>query len=79
MDNILKPACQSKAGKVLFYIFEIAALVVAAIYILLGLINAIEWSNFMTFVNGLVEGAIQMLVLYGIGRVIDLLYKLAEK
>ena len=78
-NNIIKPTCENKAGRILFYIFEIAALAVCALYFLIGLIDAIQLSTFMLFVNGLMQGAIYMLLLYGIGRIIDLLYHKNEK
>ena len=78
-NNILKPTCENKAGRILFYIFEIAALAVCALYFLIGLIDAIQWGSFMTFLNGLVQGAIYLLLLYALGRIIDLLYRKNEK
>lgn len=78
-NNILKPTCQRKAGRVLFYVFEIVALVVGALYFVLAIVNAAQWGTFMTFVDGLVTAAIWLFLLYGVGRIIDLLYKQAEK
>ena len=78
-NNILKPTCESKAGRVLFYVFEIAALVVACVYFLMGLVDAIQVGAFSLFVNGLVSAVIWLLVLYGLGKIIDLLYKKNEK
>lgn len=78
-NNILKPTCNSSAGRVLFYVFEILALVVGVLYVLIGLVDAIQWGIFMTFVSGLVQAAVYMFILYGVGRIIDLLYKQAEK
>ncbi|MBQ8468439.1 MAG: hypothetical protein IJ542_01635 [Clostridia bacterium] len=78
-NNIFKPTCENKAGRILFYTFEIAALVVFAINLILGLVVAIQVSSFATFISGLIGSVIYALGIYAVGRVIDLLYKLNEK
>ena len=78
-NNILKPTCENKGGRVLFYLFEIAALVVGALYFLFGLVDAIQYSSFGAFASGLLTGVVYLLLLYGVGRIIDLLYHKNEK
>ena len=78
-NNILKPTCENKAGRALFYVFEIVALAVAALYVLEGLVWVFQGAAFSLFLGNLVQGAIYMLLLYGIGRIIDLLYHKNEK
>ena len=78
-NNILKPTCESKAGRVLFYVFEIAAAVIAFLFILEGLVWVFQGAGFATLVSALEQATIYLLLLYGIGRVIDLLYKHNEK
>lgn len=73
MENIVKATAKSKAAQVTFYVFEICALIIGAIVFTMGLVNAIRYNSFDAFVNGLISGAFDFLVLYGIGRVIDLL------
>ena len=79
MENILKPASTNKAARVTFYIFEIVAVVVAGIMLLMGLIDAINWRSFSAFISSFVNATINLFVLYGIGRVIDLLAAKNEK
>ena len=71
--NILKPHTQNTAGKVLFSIFEIAALCVGALLFILGIIYAAKGAGFEAFIEYLVRAIFYLLVLYGLGKVIDLL------
>ena len=75
---MLKAQSQNKVARATFYTFEIAALVVAAVYFMLAVITLAQGGGFVWFLQGLVEAAIFMFILYGLGRVIDLLYCKAE-
>ena len=79
MENIFKPTTENKCGRVLFYIFEIAALAIGVLYFIMGLVDAIQFSSFAAFISGLLSGVLYMLLLYGIGRIIDLLYTKNQK
>ena len=79
MENIFKPTTENKSGRVLFYIFEIAALAIGVLYFIMGLVYAIQLSSFAAFVSELLAGVLYMLLLYGIGRIIDLLYTKNQK
>ena len=73
MENIIKASSKNKAAQVTFYVFEICALVLAAYSCIMGLVYAIEGRSFMTFVNGLMQAVYEFLIIYGLGRIIDLL------
>lgn len=74
--NFVKASSKNTNGKVTFYIFEFAALAVFAIYFILGIIFAAKSSSFAVFVEAFVQSIFYGLVLYGLGRLIDL--KLAK-
>ena len=76
--NIFKPASKNKAGRTLFYIFEIAAVCVGFILFITAIVSAVTASSFLVFMSGLLDVVIYTLVLYGIGRVVDLLYCMNE-
>lgn len=73
IDNILKPVSTSKGGKTTFYIFEISALVIGAFFIILSIYNAAQSHSLITFIYEVIQGAIYTLIVYGIGRIIDIL------
>lgn len=75
---MLTPQSQNKTARATFYAFEIAALAVAAIYLVLGIISAAQGGGFLWFVQYLLEATVYLFVLYGLGRVVDLLYCKAE-
>lgn len=76
--NIFKPMSKNKAGRTLFYIFEIAALCIGAILFIAAIASAIASSSFIAFITGLMNSAVFTLILYGIGRIVDLLYSMNE-
>ena len=69
--NIVKP--KSESGKVIFYIFEICALVVAVLNFVLAIYFAAEYQSFLYFVNEIPTIIVNPLILYGIGRIVDLM------
>ena len=75
--NILK--ANSQAGKTTFYMFEIAALAVGALFFVIGIVVAALGMGFWAFLEDFALGAFLMFALYGLGRVIDLLYYKSEK
>ena len=72
-NNIFAPCTQNKKGKILFYTFEIAALAFFAIYFIMAIVDAARYSSFQLFLNGFLTGIFYLFVLYGMGKVIDLL------
>ena len=74
--NFVKAYSKNTNGKVTFYIFEIAALVVLAVYFVLSIVVAAQGGGFFMFLEGLMQGIFYGFALYGIGRLIDL--KLAK-
>ena len=72
-NNFLKPCSQNKGAKALFYIFEISALCVGVLLFILGIIWAAQGAGFSTFLQTLVQAVFYTLVLFGFGKVIDLL------
>lgn len=72
-NNIFAPCTRNKKGKVLFYVFEIAAAALCLIYFIFGIVRAARWSDFGTFVDCFATGLFNTLVLFGFGKIIDLL------
>ncbi len=80
MKEIFTANSKSKAGKIIFYTFEIAALVVGVLSLILSIYTAAIYgggAGFMSFLSGLATLAFDVLVLFGIGKIIDL--KMAKK
>lgn len=71
--NFLKPSCKNLAGKTLFYIFEIASLVIFVIQFILAIIVGAHF-GFLNFVEAFCSGIINLLLIFGLGKIIDLLY-----
>ena len=69
--NLLKPQSNNKTANITFYIFEIVAAVICFIYFVMAIIEAVQFTSFLTFVQGFYTGVIYALILYGIGRIID--------
>ena len=72
-NNIFAPCTQNKKGKILFYIFEIAAVVFFATYFIMAIVAAALGGGFFGFVQGFLEATFYLFILYGMGKVIDLL------
>lgn len=80
MKELFTATSKNKTGKTLFYIFEIAALVVGVIMLIINIYSAAIYggsAGFMAFLSGLASLAFDVLVLFGIGKIIDL--KMAKK
>ena len=65
---------KSSTGKVVFYIFEICALIVGIFSLTMAIYNSAKTESFMVFLNGTIPMIVNTLLLYGIGRIIDLHY-----
>ena len=78
MGNIFTPNSKSAAGKTTFFIFEIASLVVFAFFFIFAIIDAVRLDSFVLFMQEFFQGAIYALLIFGFGRVIDLLYSQSE-
>lgn len=82
--NIFKAETQNKTGKTLFYIFEICALIVGFLSLVMAIYYAATYESFMAFVSYLIPAIVDTVVVFGIGKLVDLLYckkecKKAEK
>ena len=73
-NNFLKASSKNKAGKILFYIFEIAAACIGFILFIMSIVNAATFENFSIFIDGFLNVVMSTLIIFGIGKVIDLLY-----
>lgn len=76
MKEIFTPSSKSKAGKIIFYTFEIAALIVGVLSLILCIYTAAIYgggAGFMAFLSGLATLAFDVLVLFGIGKIVDLM------
>lgn len=78
MGNIFTPNSKSTAGKVTFFIFEIAALVIWAAFFIFAIVDIARGADFFWFLQQLIQGLLYGLLVYGFGRVIDLLYSQSE-
>lgn len=80
MEEMFKAHSKCKTNRIIFYVFEICALIVAAVFLIYGLYIWIYYTasygvNSGYFFSGLMQivyGLIYGCVLYGIGKVIDL-------
>ncbi len=77
--NILKADSKNGVGRILFYIFEICALIVGIIMFIMAIYNACKTESFMVFLNAFASVIFTVLALYGIGKIIDLLCYRNEK
>lgn len=71
---MFKAISQSKAGKAIFYIFEISALIVGLLLFVLSIYNGAKSDNFMVFLNGFVNMIVSTLIIFGLGKICDLLF-----
>lgn len=78
-NNIIKAHTENKAGRITFYIFEITGLVLACILFIMGIVVAIVGRTFGGFVQNFVYAVMAILIFFGIGRIIDLLYVKTEQ
>lgn len=72
-NNFLKPCSQNKGAKALFYIFEISALCVGVLMFITSIIIVAQGWGFASFIQSLCETVLFTLVLFGLGKMIDLL------
>ena len=79
MDNLTKAHTENKVGRVTFYIFEITGLVLACILFIMGIVIAIVGRTFAGFVQNFIYSVMALLIFFGLGRIIDLLYVKADK
>ena len=77
-NNILKPNTENKAGRITFYVLEISALAVFCIMFISAIVIAALASSFLSFIQWFIMGTVAALVLYALGRLIDLSYVKAE-
>ena len=73
-NNIFVPHTKNTAGKVLYWLFEISAIALFAIYFILGVYWGAVAGGFMTFLQCFLEAWFYCLALYGFARVLDMLY-----
>lgn len=72
-NNIIMPCTQNKKARILFYTFEIAAAVFFAVFFITAIVDGARYSSFEYFLNKTMTGTFYAFVLYGFGKVIDLL------
>lgn len=75
---MFKANSKSTAGKAIFYTFEISALVIAVLLFVLAIYNAAKSENFMVFLSGFVNMIVNTLIVFGLGKICDLLYSKKE-
>ena len=74
-NNFLIASSKNKTARILFYIFEICSGVVGFSMFVLSIVWAAQGAGFGTVVQMFVETIFYVLVLYGFGKIIDLLAK----
>lgn len=72
--EFFKPTTTNKAGRVLFYIFEIFAACVLLLGFILSIVASVLQKSFMSFVADFMQVVYQTLIIFGLGRIVDLLY-----
>ena len=72
--DFFKAETQNKTGKTLFYIFEICALVVGVLSLVMAIYYAAVYESFIAFISYLIPVIVDTLVVFGLGKLIDLLY-----
>ncbi|MGN1201564.1 MAG: hypothetical protein ACI4R8_04870 [Candidatus Caccovivens sp.] len=61
-------------GMILFYVFEAFALLLALVGLIIAIIQSVRYSSFMYFVQSWLSTLGTAFVIFGIGKIIDLLY-----
>lgn len=71
---MLKANSENKIGKTIFYVFEGCALAVGVILLILGIYYSAQYQSFTTFLEYLANAVVNTLIVFGLGKVIDLMY-----
>ena len=71
--NLFQPQSQNKTARMLFYIFELAAIVYFFVAFIMGIISAAQLGDFGTFIGAFFDSLMTALIVWGIGRLIDFL------
>ena len=71
--NIFKAQSNNKTTGLIFYVFEICAAAIFFIMFILSIIYAVQMSSFAIFIETILTAIFYSLVLFGLGKVIDLL------
>ena len=72
--ELFQAETQNKTGKTLFYIFEICALVVGVLSLVMAIYYASVYESFVAFISYFIPVIVDSLVVFGLGKLIDLLY-----
>ena len=73
MNNIFTPNSKCPKTKLVFYVFELSALVIGIILFIMSVVSAAKLESFAVFVDGMVQAVFYVLILFGFGKIIDLL------
>lgn len=71
--NFLKASSKNRIGKTLFYIFEFSALAIFTIQFIIAIIAGATSGSFGIFVESFVSAFIYTLIIFALGKIIDLL------
>lgn len=71
--NIFKAQSSNKTTGLIFYVFEICAAAIFFVMFVLSIIYAVQMSSFAVFIETILTAIFNSLVLFGLGKVIDLL------
>ena len=72
-NNFLMPSSKNKGAKILFYIFEGSAFFAGFVMFILAIVWAAQGAGFDTFMQVFVQAIFYMLVLFGFGKIIDIM------
>ena len=72
--ELFKPVSENKGAQIAFYIFEIASLAIFVLGFVISIVEAVTYSSFLWFVESLVTVSMNTLIVYALGRLVDLGY-----
>lgn len=72
--DLFKPVSENKAARLAFYIFEFASLAIFALGFIICIVEAVNYSSFLWFVESLISVCVNTLIVYALGRLVDLGY-----
>lgn len=72
--ELFKAETQNKAGKTLFYIFEVCAVIVGILSLVMAIYYAAIYESFVAFISYFIPAIVDTLVVFGLGKLIDMLY-----
>ncbi len=73
LKKLISPISDSKPARITFYTFEIASAVYFIVMFVMAIVDAAAWGSAATFFVEFFDACWKTLILYGIGRIVDVL------